>query len=268
MSSYYEQFNQNCSDVENYSTNLTVQQAAALWCGVTADKVSRILRESKPLRETSEHGKSILVHPHIHCLKPRCEAIQEAIENDELRVGRDGGKPFLFSESGQVAYSRRTINREEFKLWIKQKFPNYLPNSLFSDIEANTHQAITKDAYLALKADRDRLVIELAKANSISTELRNKNDDLTSENTHLKGLIDQLATPDNPNLDDKNLIVIAAMLEGMAKARRDKGISTAGIQNSLIQNMIEAYPNVKGISESSLQKKFAEANNKLKQAIE
>ncbi|WP_445405039.1 hypothetical protein [Acinetobacter vivianii] len=268
MSNYYDQFNQHCSDVENYSTNLTVQQAAALWCGVLPSDVVKILRESKPLRETTEHGKSILVHPHIHCLKPRCEAIQEAIENDEIRVGRDGGKPFWFSESGQTAYSRRTISREEFKEWIKKRFPNYLPASLFNNIEQNTHQAITKDVYLALKAERDKLKNDLVRIETSLKLIREEKEQLFSENDHLKRLIDNLATPKNTNIQDTNLVIIGAMIESIKERNKKLGKSAAGVQQSLIEYMLETYPNVTGISESQLQKKFAEANKYIKQVIE
>lgn len=268
MNNYYDQFNKHCSDVENYSTNLTVQQAAALWCGVPPEQVSQILRESKPLRETTEHGKSILVHPKIHCLKPRCEAIQEAIENDEIRVGRDGGKPYLFSESSQVAYSRRTISREEFKSWVKQRFPNHLPPSLFNDIERNTHQAITNDVYLALKADRDKLKSDVQRLEGLLQAARSEKESTVSENEHLKRLIDGLATPKNTNIQDTNLVIIGAMIESIKERNRKMNKPTQGIQQQLISYMVETYPNVTGISDSNLKKKFAEANTYIKQVIE
>lgn len=264
----YEQFNQHCADVENYSTNLNVQQAAALWCGVPPEKVSQVLRESKPLRESTEHGKSILVHPRIHCLKPRCEAIQEAIENDELKVGRDGGKPYLFSEAGHVAYSRRTISREEFKSWVKTRFPNYLPPSLFNEIERNTHQAITKDVYLALKADKDKLKNDVLRLEEALRTTRNEKENLVSENEHLKRLIDELATPKNTNIQDTNLVIIGAMIESIKERNRKFGKPTQGVQQQLINYMLEAYPNVMGISESNLKKKFADANSYIKQMVE
>lgn len=267
MSNYYDQFNQHCSDVENYSTNLTVQQAAALWCGVPAEKVTQVLLESRPLRETSEHGKSILVHPHIHCLKPRCEAIQEAIECDELLVGRDGGKPYLFSESGP-AYSRRTISREHFKVWVKKKFPNYLPPSLFNEIERNTNEAITKDVYLAVKAERDKLRKDIQLLESSIQSVKNDKESLISENEHLKKLIDNLATPKNTNIQDTNLVIIGAMIESIKERNRKIGKPTSGIQQQLIDYMLETYPNVTGISPSQLQKKFAEANRYIKQIVE
>ena len=267
MNNYYEQFNQHCSDVENYSTNLTVQQAAALWCGVPPEKVAQTLRESRPLRETTEYGKSILVHPNLHCLKPRCEAIQEAIENDEIRVGRDGGKPSLFSELGQVAYSRRTISREELKQWVKQKFPNYLPASLFNDIERNTHEAITKDVYLAVKAERDKLRNDIEQLRNMLSSVKNEKESLITENNHLKGIIDNLATPQNVNIQDTNLIIIGAMIESIKEANKKQGRSTSGVQQKLISYITETYPNTLGLSESQLQKKFSEANKYIKQAI-
>jgi FtsZ-binding cell division protein ZapB len=268
MSNYYDQFNQHCADVENYSTNLTVQQAAALWCGIPSEKVSQTLSESRPLRETTEFGKSILVHPNLHCLRTRCEAIQEAIENDEIRVGRDGGKPFLFSESGQVAYSRRTISREELKLWVKKKFPTYLPHSLFNEIERNTHEAITKDVYLAVKAERDKLKNDIKVLESSIQSARNDKEALISENEHLKKLIDSLATPKNTNIQDTNLVIIGAMIESIKERNKKLGKPTSGIQKQLIDYMLEAYPNVTGISESQLQKKFSEANKYIKQIVE
>lgn len=268
MNNYYEQINKHCADVENYSTNLTVQQASALWCGVPATDVSKVLAESKPLRETTEHGKSILVHPHIRCLRTRCEVLQEAIENDEIRVGRDGGKPLFFSESGHVAYSRRTLSREDFKQWIKEKFPNNLPASLFDEIERNTHQAITKDVYLALKAERDKLKNDNQNLMQQLNNMKNEKEGLVSEKEHLQKLIDSLATPKNTNIQDSNLIIIGAMIESIKAQNKKLNKPTQGVQAKLIQYILEAYPKVAGISESTLQKRFSEANSYLKQIVD
>lgn len=262
----YEQFNQNCADVENYSTNLNVQQAAALWCGVPSDKVEQVLRESRPLKETTQYGQSILIHPHLHCLKTRCIAIQEAIENDEIPVGRDGGRASIFSEL-QPAYSRRTISREEFKKWIKKRFPDYLPQSLFNDIERNTHEAITTDVYLAMKADRDKLKNDMEQLRNMLSSVKNEKESLITENTHLKGIIDNLATPQNVNIQDTNLIIIGAMIESIKEANKKQGRSTSGVQQKLIRYITETYPNTLGLSESQLQKKFSEANKYIKQVI-
>ncbi|WEI20138.1 hypothetical protein PY247_10680 [Acinetobacter proteolyticus] len=150
----------------------------------------------------------------------------------------------------------------------KKRFPNYLPPSLFNDIERNTHQAITKDVYLAVKAERDKLKNDIERVENNLRTLREEKDRLISENDHLKGLIDSLATPKNTNIQDTNLVIIGAMIESIKERNRKLGKPTTGIQQQLIDYMIETYPNVTGISESQLQKKFAEANKYIKQIVD
>lgn len=247
---------------------MTIQHAAAIWCNIPKNEIDEHLKMCRTLNETSEYGKSIFIHPFISCLEFRCKLIQEAIEESKLKVGRDGGKGNFQSEIGHVAYSRRTINREDLKEWIKKEFPNDMPATLFDELERNTHQAIGKDAYLALKADRDKQKNDVQRLEGLLQAINVEKESKISENEHLKRLIDSLATPKNTNIQDTNLIVIGAMIESIKERNKQLGKPTAGIQKQLIGYMLDTYPNVMGISESNLSKIFADANKYIKQVVD
>lgn len=262
----FKQYN-DCEEVKNYFTFMTVQSAAALWCGIPKNEIDEHLKMCHPLNESSAYGQSIFVHPFIECLEFRCRLIQEAIAANKLKVGRDGSKGMFEEEIGHVAYSRRTINREDFKEWVKKEFPNDMPKTLFDDIERNAHASITKDVFLALKADRDKLKNDVDQLKATVNSEISKKEDLVLENEHLKKIIDNLAIPKNTNLQDANLIIIGAMIESIKTANKKQGKATSGVQQKLIDYIVEAYPNTHGLSESQLKKKFAEANNYLKQIV-
>ena len=58
------------------------------------------------------------------------------------------------------------------------------------------------------------------------------------------------------------------MIESIKERNKKLNKPTQGIQQQLISYMVETYPNVTGISESLLQKKFAEANKYIKQIVD
>lgn len=132
------------------------------------------MARATPVSLTNEYGKHVLRHPSIRCLEPRCRVLQDAIDQGKLKVGRDGGQSFLVSGSGHVAYSRRTLKREDLKAWIAETFPTDKPAFLFDEIERNTHTAINADAFRALQADRDALQTRLDKANAWAVDAKQK----------------------------------------------------------------------------------------------
>jgi hypothetical protein len=176
--------NDSCEHVKGYYATYTVQKAAMLWCGIPVEEVDEHLEDATPTG-TDEYGRHVLKHPEIPCLEPRCRAIQDAIDNSKLKVGRDGGNSF-YAEGQRVAYSRRTLKRDDLKEWMAKEFSNDKPAFLFDEIERSTHPVISTETYLALQAERDALKGRLEKAAPAYKALKEERDTIAKERDSLK----------------------------------------------------------------------------------
>lgn len=165
----------------------SIPKAAALWCGVEDDQIEEILIEAKQLSD-SGLGKCIWIHIDVPCLEPRSRAISEAIESGKLPHSREDGKSV--ENNDHVAYERRHVLGRNLKSWMESEFPNEKPKFLFDDIERNSHEQITLEAYQSLKADRDALHLRLDKAVISFKELRSDKEKIEKELAIVK---DQLA---------------------------------------------------------------------------
>jgi hypothetical protein len=263
--------NDNCDAVKAYFGYYTVPQAALLWCGIPADRVEAELALATPVGDTSSLRRALLKHPYIPCLEPRCRAIHDAIDNDHLPAGRDGGKVFLKSESGHIAYDRRTVNRESLKEWIAKTFPNDKPAFLFDDIERATHTAINADSFRALQADRDALKTRIDKATEVYKSLKQECDLYKNERDSLQKIVDDLtvkiqatgAPSERSETTYQNIIAalldcIAGNLPGVVKH------PSFDSEAKLIDSIDQHFRGYAGLSKSNLSRKFPEAKRNLK----
>lgn len=232
-------------------------EAALRWCGLIAHEAAILNTTVGAIIPDASQ------FPQWPCLRVNAEKIYFAMQNGDLRCGRDGK-----IVDDHVAPARRTVTHTDLKEWMARCYPDQKPKFLFSEIEAAAHQAITKDTYLALKAERDKLEKELNQIKTQLSQVVQTKDSLETENQHLKTMIDGLATPKNTNIQDTNLIIIGAMIESVKEAKKKQGTSPAGVQQKFIDYITETYPNTPGLSKSQLEKKFSEANKYLKQVIE
>jgi hypothetical protein len=170
--------NDNCAAMKAHYAVYSVPQAAALWCGVDKENIDTVISEASQLSQ-SGFGRGVWIHPDVPCLEPRSRAIADAIENRKLPHGREDGE--TVNPADQVAYERRHILGRDLKTWMESEFPNEKPVFLFDDIERNSHDLITLEAYQSLKADRDALKLRLDKAVTSYKELRNDKENIENE---------------------------------------------------------------------------------------
>ncbi len=255
----------NCEAVSSYYSYYTVPQAALLWCGVPPDHVEQELALATPASLLSEHGKSILKHPYIKCLEPRCRVLQDAIDKGKLAAGRDGGTPTLVTTvRGHIAYSRRTLNREHLKAWIASEFPSEKPSFLFDEIERTTHTAINADSFRALTADRDAVRAQLDRSRKLEGEIKAERDALRGERDSLRAIVDKMDVP-GERAEGTYLNIIGALLElVLGKTTAGKPHSVFQSQAAIIDALVAHHEGKPGISKPTLENKFAEARRRLK----
>lgn len=173
----------NCAAMKSHYAVYSVPEAAALWCGVEKDQIDEILSGITQLSE-SGFGRGVWLHDDVPCLEPRSRAIADAILSDALAHGREDGNPV--DSNDNVAAERRHVLGRDLKCWMEAEFPNEKPAFLFDDIERNSHDSITLEAYQSLKADRDALKLRLDKSISSFKELPSDKNKVEKELSSVK----------------------------------------------------------------------------------
>lgn len=249
----------NCEAFQKYFAYYTVAQMAMLWCGIEPPDFDEVLDECSYPR------RGIPKHPYIGCLEHRAAAIMDAIDANELAVGRDG-KGHSISED-HVAPERRTLLMKDFKEWLLATFPNEKPKLIFDEIERNAHSSITVEAYQTLLADRDHLKVRITKAESIFKEQKNRIEALEGENNSLKHMVNGAIGTIDGRSEKSYLNIIGGLLHLML------GTSPSGKKHSIFDNqaaiisaMLAYHEDKYGISPTNLDKKFADANRSIKES--
>lgn len=129
--------------------------------------------------------------PRWPCLRANAEIIYDAIINDGLTYGRDGG---TVSYGDHVKKERLTIRHADLREWMAKHYTNQKPAFLFDEVERNTHASFNADSFRVLQADRDAARSELAAAKSLAAEVRGDRDALLGERNSLRAMVDKAMT--------------------------------------------------------------------------
>lgn len=129
-------------------------EAAVRWCGLI-DKESIVMINLEGANNIP--SRSIVAQLNSPCLRTRAEVIHHALENHRMPWCRDGK---LCPPNDRPASARLSVLHEDLKRWIAENYPNEKPNFLFDEVERNTHNAITLEAYQTLDTENKRLKIE------------------------------------------------------------------------------------------------------------
>ena len=232
--------------------------AALLWCGVPPGEVEEALANS------ADHPsiRGVLQHPYIRCLEPRSRVIQDAIDRGALTCTRENGKAIAAGD--RVAVERRHVSRDSLKAWIAQQFPGDKPAFLFDEVERSTHSAINADSFRALQADRDSLKTRIENATAAYRALKQERDALATEVKSLReGVSKSRPLSDRSETTYLNIIGgLLGLLLGKTPADRPQSVFTS--QSAIISALLAHHGDKPGISDTTLETKFAEAKRTLR----
>jgi hypothetical protein len=247
----------SCKHVQSYYTVYPVPAAAALWCRIPENEVQQHLAEATAV------GRAVYRHPYIPCLEPRCRAIHEAIEKGALHVSRGNGKS-IDGTTEHVAHERRHVTRQDLKEWIAREFPSDKPPFLFDEVERNAHAAINADSFRALQADRDALRVDIQKVRDRCEAQLRELDALRGERDSLRAMVDG-QTKAHPRAEAIYLNIIGGLLDLMLRTTPagNRG-SVYGSQAAIISALLAHHGGTPGIADSTLEQKFAAANQSIK----
>lgn len=134
--------------------------------------------------------------PQWPCLRANAEKVLDAILSNDLSYGRDGR---TVKPDDQVAKHRLTVRHSDLKIWMQKHYPDQKPAFLFDAIEQNTHSAMSKDAFLALQAERDALKIRIDNATDVYRKLKQERDNIAAERDKLHTLVGKALTTTERN---------------------------------------------------------------------
>jgi hypothetical protein len=230
-------------------------EAALRWCNL-------IQHEAVILQTTGDDlFPSIGAFPQWPCLRANAEKVYDAILNGELAGGRDGK---TVSTRDHVKKERLTIRHTDLKGWMAKHYPDQKPKFLFDEVERTTHAAINADSFRVLQADRDALKTRIEKAIDAYQALRQERDKIEGERASLAAMVEKMNIP-GARAETTYLNIIGGLLGLMlGKSPAGKAQSVFDNQSMVIAAMLAHHGHLAGVSDTTLQNKFAEANRSIK----
>lgn len=230
-------------------------EAALRWCNLVQHEVLILRGTGNALFPPIE------AFPQWPCLRANAEKIVDALVNGELTGGRDGRTVSL---GEHVAKERLTIRHTDLKAWMAKHYPDQKPPFLFDAVERTTHSAINADSFRAIQADAAAMKLRLEKATEVYRTLKQDRDAIAGERDSLAAMVEKMNVP-GARAETTYLNIIGGLLGLML------GKSPAGVQQSVFQNqgaiisaLLAHHGSKPGISDSTLENKFADANRSIK----
>ncbi|VFR32305.1 FIG041388: hypothetical protein in PFGI-1-like cluster [plant metagenome] len=229
-------------------------EAAIRWCGLQRHEHQILGVVGK------KHLPDIDDFPRWPLLRLNAERLLDALTNGDIPYGRNGvtcQDPSLLDDPDL------TLRHVDLKLWMSRFYPSERPGFLFDAIERKLHTAISIEVVQALLADRESLQIQLADGTRELDALRAQLDVLRRELSNRP--ID--AAP-SARSEATYLGIVGGML-GLMLGRTPSGMpySSFSTQEAIISAMVAHYGGVMGITERTLQTKFAQAKRKVHSEI-
>lgn len=226
-------------------------EAALRWCNLFAHE-ALILGQSATSACMLDR-----LFPQWPCLKANTEKIYDAIQNGELPYGFMGKTvpPGTYVESTCL-----TVRHIDLKQWMSDFYPDQKPDFLFNPIERSTYRSITLETFQILKAEHESLI---KKVESQCLKCQFKKD----RNPDGSGLPRASAidsTQPSRRGEQANLNVIGALLKLLlGKSPSGLPYSSFKTQAAVISSILAHHPKRLGISERTLESKFAAARRSL-----
>ncbi|PMR75293.1 receptor protein-tyrosine kinase [Billgrantia endophytica] len=193
-------------------------------------------------------------------LRLNIERILDASRNGELPYGKYGitcNDPSLLDDPDL------TIRHVDLRRWMQRYYPNQKPSFLFDDLERQLHPAITLQSVQALLIERDVWRDKFNHADRRLQSLKDTHQALTQQHASLLGKISQ--PNEMSHRAEATYLHIIGGLVHLMLSTSPSGIpySNFKTQDAIISALVAHHGNLLGISQSTLENKFAEAKRRL-----
>ncbi|ELF6204788.1 TPA: hypothetical protein QEM76_003024 [Pseudomonas putida] len=187
------------------------------------------------------------------------DRIYDAILNGDLPYGRDG---ITFNDEALLASDELTVRHVDLKRWMHIHYPEQRPGFLFSRVERIAHPIITLETGQAMLIERQALKTELDQCRRQLQDLRESHSNLMKQ-ASITPACNQCPITDRAEATYHN--IIGGMLELMlGKSPSGVSYSSFNTQESIVSALIANHGGAMGITERTLNGKFAIARRKLR----
>ncbi len=231
-------------------------EAAIRWAGLLKCKQEILAAISSP---------RALPHT-FHCprweeLRLCTDRIYDAIINGELSYGQNG---ITLNDQALLDSPDLTIRHVDLKRWMRTHYPEHRPAFLFCRSERIAHPVITLEAGNAMLVERQALKVELAQCHRRLHELQARHDALLKQSAAIP-VCDQCQISDRAQAT--YLHIIGGMLELMlSRSPAGTAYSSFKTQEAIVSALVAHHGGAMGITERTLNGKFASARRKLRSA--
>lgn len=230
-------------------------EAAIRWAGLQRFE-PRILQTlgERPLPEPDDF-------PRWPLLRLYADRIFDGVAHGELAHGKAG----IVREAVRLELDdpALTIRHVDLKSWVARYYPGEKPSFLFDEMERALHPAISPRALSVLLAEREAMKVELADLSLAHANLRAAHEALAKDHAAC------IAEGDNARelgsrSESTYLNVIGGLLALLlGKSPGGKPYSSFTSQEAVINALVAHHGDQLGISKSTLENKFAQANRRL-----
>lgn len=190
------------------------------------------------------------------------DRIYDAIINQELSYGRNG---ITLNDEALLESDDLTVRHVDLKRWMRMHYPEHRPAFLFSRSERIAHPVITLETGQALLVERQALKADLMQCRRQMQELQERYDGLLKQSTVIPACNQ---CPISDRAETTYLNIIGGMLELML-SQSPSGVpySSFRTQEAIVSAMVANHGGAMGITERTLNGKFASAKRNLRNAM-
>ena len=189
------------------------------------------------------------------------ERIYDGILNGELAYGKDG---ITLNDPKLLTSPDLTVRHVDLKRWMRTHYPEHRPGFLFSRGERMTHPFITMETGQAMLVERLALQAALEQTKREMHELQEQRDTLLKQSTVM------LATTQSEiseRAETTYLNIIGGMLTLMlGQSPSGRPYSSFRTQEAIVTALLAHYRGTMGITERTLNGKFANAKKNVRSA--
>ncbi|EIU1410589.1 TPA: hypothetical protein L5G07_001461 [Pseudomonas aeruginosa] len=206
-----------------------------------------------PLRHECPRWRELRLYTH---------RIYDAIDNGELPFGRNG---ITLKDESLLRSPELTIRHLDLKRWMRAHYPEHRPPFLFSRCERIAHPIITLEAGQAMLVERQAIKSELDYCRHQLHELQEKHGALL-RHPSINATCNPCGVSDRA--ETTYLHIIGGMVELML-GRSPSGVAYSRFrtQEAIVSALVANYRGSMGITERTLNGKFAIARRSLHSAV-
>lgn len=232
-------------------------EAAIRWAGLL--RYEKIIVSSIALPR--DLPQTVVDCPRSDVLRLCNERIYDGILNGDLPFGRDG---ITLNDASLLNSPELTIRHVDLKRWMREHYPEHRPRFLFSRSERVTHPFITLETGQAMLVERLALKSVLAQCQRELRQLQEQHDTLLKQSTVILAS-QHCVISDRAEATYLNIIGgMLALILGTSPS--GKAYSRFRTQEAIVSALVAHHQSVMGITERTLNGKFASARRRLRSA--